>query len=89
MTSTETVNSPDLVFQQYCKEVFGVNRGIYNTIDEWFFQAGAVSVLKRRRLILDFLQDLSEPNPGEKAALLKVGKGGLAPALLAFWKKSA
>ncbi|MBS2967974.1 hypothetical protein J9317_04185 [Metabacillus sp. KIGAM252] len=89
MISTETVNSPDLVFQQYCKEVFGVNRGIYNTIDEWFLQAGAVSVLERRRMIVDFLQDLSEPNPGEKAALLKVGKGGLTTALHAFWKKCA
>ncbi|KZZ84480.1 hypothetical protein [Bacillus sp. SJS] len=89
MITAETVNSPDLVFQQYCKEVFGVNRGIYNTIDEWFFQAGAVSVLERRQIIVNFLQDLSEPNQGEKAALLKVGKGGLVPALYAFWKKCA
>ncbi|WP_338780401.1 hypothetical protein [Metabacillus sp. FJAT-52054] len=54
MITAETVNSPDLVFQQYCKEVFGVNRGIYNTIDEWFFQAGAVSVLERRQIIVNF-----------------------------------
>ncbi|MTH55711.1 hypothetical protein GKZ89_20150 [Bacillus mangrovi] len=89
MISAETVNSPDLVFQQYCKEVYGVNRGVYNTIDEWFFQAGAVSVPERRQLIVDFLNDLSKAAAGGEAVPLKVGKGGLVPALHTFWRTCA
>ena len=51
---------PDLDFVRKAEEKFKVNRGIYNTIDAWFYKNGLEDILKRRRHITQFLRYSSE-----------------------------
>ncbi|MBS4208033.1 hypothetical protein [Bacillus sp. FJAT-50079] len=46
---------PDLEFVRKTKERFNVNRGIYNTIDAWFYTNGFDHIVDRRRHIIMFL----------------------------------
>ena len=50
------VRLPDLSFVRKIEESFHINRGIYNTIDAWFYDNGFIDVLDRRMHILKFLQ---------------------------------
>ena len=50
------VHLPDLSFVRKIEESFSINRGVYNTIDEWFYNYGFKDVLERRMHILKFLQ---------------------------------
>ena len=50
------VHLPDLAFVRKIEESFYINRGIYNTIDAWFYDNGFKDVLERRTHILKFLQ---------------------------------
>ena len=50
------VHLPDLSFVRKIEESFYINRGVYNTIDEWFYNNGFIDVLERRMHILKFLQ---------------------------------
>jgi hypothetical protein len=59
-----------------CNEKYGINRGVYNTIDEWFFKQGLVNILERRKNILSFLEFIkgkTEPKNGR----CNFGHGGL------------
>ncbi|MBM4761162.1 hypothetical protein [Bacillus sp. B15-48] len=78
-----TVHSPDLQFIRYCEEEYGINRGIYNTIDHWFFNNGIQNILKRRKVIIDFLQNSLEPSRQNRK--VKFGHGGLSDSLSDFW----
>lgn len=49
------INLPDILFIKYCNETFGLNRGVYNTIDEWFYTENVKDIKVRRENILDFL----------------------------------
>jgi riboflavin kinase len=81
-----TVHSPDLQFIQYCEEEYGINRGVYNTIDKWFFNNGIQNILKRRKTIIHFLQNLEDPRQANKTNRLKFGHGGLTISLINFWE---
>lgn len=79
-----SVHSTDLSFMQFCEKEFGINRGIYNTIDNWFFNIGIKNLLKRRKTIIVFLQGLQKKDnkPQNK---VKFGHGGLSLCLGEFW----
>ncbi|WP_249306109.1 hypothetical protein [Lederbergia citrea] len=47
---------PDLDFVRQTKEKFSVNRGVYNTIDSWFYENGLVNIVDRRHHITAFLE---------------------------------
>ncbi|MFC6603187.1 hypothetical protein ACFQDF_19260 [Ectobacillus funiculus] len=36
LKQNEYLNLPDLQFFNWCNQQYRLNRGIYNTIDEWF-----------------------------------------------------
>jgi riboflavin kinase len=84
----KTVNMTDLSFAELCKAKYGVNRGIYNTIDSWFFEKGLENILLRREMILNFLEflcsrfEIKVKNDGIK---LKTGNGGLTHSLERYW----
>ncbi|MCP8971072.1 hypothetical protein [Ectobacillus ponti] len=46
---------PDLLFIERCREQFGINRGVYNTIDIWMFHHGWTDVVELRERIQEFL----------------------------------
>ena len=76
------IHLPDLQFVQFCEERFGLNRGIYNTIDSWFFHKGIIDIVNRRKTIVHFLENIAQPTQNGK---LKFGHGGLSSYLSAYW----
>ncbi|WP_010676983.1 hypothetical protein [Bacillus timonensis] len=75
-------NLPDLSFVQYCIQKYGINRGVFNTIDSWFFEDGLLDIKDRRQTILLFLQYVSFSK--EKNDKIKFGNGGLTLKLVEF-----
>lgn len=75
----DILNIPDLAFVRYCQKNYGVNRGVYNTIEQWFYECGISKVQERRAMILLFLKQLKTSN--EKC---KFGAGGLKQHLQIF-----
>jgi riboflavin kinase len=56
---TVDVHLPDLSFVRKIEESFYINRGVYNTIDAWFYDNEFLDVTERRTHILNFLQYIS------------------------------
>lgn len=79
----DVLNLPDLAFVRYCQKNYRVNRGVYNTIEQWFYECGISKVQERRALILLFLKQLTSSN--EKCTF---GAGGLKQHLQFFWLSS-
>ncbi|MEK8128456.1 RNA-binding protein [Paenibacillus filicis] len=77
------VQLPDIQFVTYCFEHYGLNRGIYNTVDEWLYEYGIRDIIARRGLIVDFLESLQGPDRS-RGSYLKFGKGGLTRQLSDF-----
>ncbi|MFC5591467.1 riboflavin kinase [Sporosarcina soli] len=78
------IHLPDLSFVQWFDTEFGINRGVFNTIDAWFYQKGVKQITKRRRYILKFILNLDRHN-GKKPKVT-FGDGGLIPSLTNFWE---
>lgn len=79
----QTVHLPDLHFVQLCEKEFGLNRGVYNTIDFWFFTKGITDIRNRREQILHFLK--SVPASSIQKGKIKFGHGGLSACLEGYW----
>lgn len=81
------LNLPDLHFFYWCNEQFSVNRGVYNTIDRWFYENGIIEVIFRRMYILSFLKFVSEAGlKAEEQKFIRFGNGGLINQLTKFIK---
>ncbi|WP_233549453.1 hypothetical protein [Lysinibacillus yapensis] len=78
----QVLHLPDLQFSQLCQQQFSINKGIYNTIDSWFYHNGVINILDRRQMILQFM---SIHTQDETSA--KFGPGGLSKKLEDFWDK--
>lgn len=76
VTIEKLIHLPDLSFIRVCNEDYGINRGLYNTIDKFFYERGFERIIDRRKDILYFLDyvqkdaDLNNKRP-------KFGSGGL------------
>lgn len=79
----QIVHFTDLLFVDYCEKQFGVNKGIYNTIESWFYKKGHVDIVERRKTVLRFLQFVDGSNR-ENNRKLKFGHRGLVPKLDEF-----
>ncbi|MGG1572005.1 hypothetical protein [Fictibacillus sp. NRS-1165] len=83
------VNLTDLEFTGLCKERYGVNKGLYNTIENYFAKQGVRNILYRRVYILEFLADVqSKKGKESRGAHVSFGTGGLARALHTFFIKN-
>lgn len=69
---------PDLQFINWCSSQYGINRGIYNTIDAWMYEYGILELKERRKMMILFLQQACQRDED------KFGKGGLARNLEQF-----
>lgn len=74
------INLPDLLFIKYCEETFGLNRGVYNVIDEWFYKKDVKDIKMRREKILEFLL-FAKSTLNSLNGKLKFGKGNLVNLL--------
>ena len=79
-THEEMLNLPDILFARLCESKFAINKGVYNTIDNWFFEKGIVQITSRRELILTFFQSIYI-----QQTKVKFGPGGLTMKLDTFW----
>lgn len=80
------IHLPDLLFVQWCEKEYGINRGVYNTIDFWFYQKGVKEVTQRRRYALNFFLSLNQHS--DKKTRVKFGHGGLTTSLKHYWNLS-
>jgi hypothetical protein len=78
------IHLTDLSFEKYCQEKFGINRGVYNTIDSWFYNKGVADIVARRKTIIRFLQ-YSHGKSAANGQSLKFGHGGLRSRLDEYW----
>ncbi|MEK4031451.1 hypothetical protein MKZ02_23745 [Pseudobacillus sp. FSL P4-0506] len=72
----ENIHLNDLSFIRLCSDNYGINKGIYNTIDAWFYNQGVTNILDRRKNILLFLEYLKRKR-NKAQSKQKFGNGGL------------
>jgi hypothetical protein len=56
----EIIHLPDFQFVSLCRDNFGLNKGVYNEIDSWFFENGFKNIADRRKEILLFLNSKTD-----------------------------
>lgn len=44
LDNSEYLNLPDLQFFLWCQQQYKLNKGVYNTIDSWFYEYGIVHI---------------------------------------------
>lgn len=86
ITKNNVVHYTDFSFQKFCEDKYGVNRGVYNTIDRWFYEKGLVNILNRRLLVLEFLNYVANSRSHNKSKI-RFGNGGLTNQLNEFFEK--
>lgn len=85
LKQNEYLNLPDLQFFNWCNEQYRLNRGIYNTIDEWFYDYGIKEILSRRIYILAFLGFVKETEQeSDQHKFMRFGNRGLTKQLTEF-----
>lgn len=85
LVELDVLHYPDLQFFKLCYERFGVNRGVFNTIDNWLYEHGATNVYSRRKLVIDFLHYAVRLQPtNERTKFIKFGQGTLTTRLMEF-----
>ncbi|MGG3470354.1 hypothetical protein ABES02_23070 [Neobacillus pocheonensis] len=90
LAASKYLNLPDLQFFIWCNQQYGVNRGIYNTIDQWFFDYGIVNIYCRRIQLLGFLDyEKDELYESNKHKFIRFGHGGLTKRLNQFLNNDA
>lgn len=77
----------DYSFQKLCEKKYGVNRGVYNAIDKWFYENGIKNINKRRKEILSFLSYAALSLDNNPLPKIKFGNGGLTIKLNEFWNQ--
>lgn len=83
LISEHQFNITDLSFFKICHEKYGINKGVYNCIDAWFYNEGLIDIIHRRKTILSFLRFV-QINSGMNS--IKFGHGGLTPRLNEYMK---
>lgn len=83
----EYLHLPDLQFFKWCNQQYGVNKGVYNTIDDWLYHFGISDILSRRIQLLEFLEFAKSTGIDEgKHKFIRFGNGGLVRKLHDFTK---
>lgn len=79
---------PDSQFFTWCQSLYGINKGIYNTIDLWFYESNKRDILSRRRCIVEFLTFVISCKMNRNHHYsLRFGHGGLVKKLREFSEK--
>ncbi|WP_445490095.1 hypothetical protein [Niallia sp. 03133] len=79
------LNLPDLLFYNNCNRKYRINRGVFNTVDNWFYEYGVINIVYRRIYILAFFDFVKDRNIGPNSQkFIKFGQGGLTASLKEF-----
>jgi riboflavin kinase len=85
LEKSEYLNLPDLNFFLRCQQQYRVNKGVFNTIDHWFYEYGMVNIIHRRIYLLAFLEYVTDGNSKpDHHKYIKFGNGGLTRRLHQF-----
>lgn len=79
MKQQELLNLPDLAFVRYCEKTYHINKGVYNTIEHWFYVHDLSTIVERRKIILLFLEKNCH-----SSKKIQFGAGGLKVRLEKF-----
>ena|GEM_PF-1598275 len=82
----EYLHLPNVRFYHWCEAQYGLNKGIFNTIDDWFYEHGIENILFRRAYLIAFLELASAQSAKEERKLVRFGSGGLSAKLHEFLK---
>ncbi|EGQ26487.1 hypothetical protein ABZ756_10170 [Mammaliicoccus sciuri] len=82
----KAIHLPDIAFVRLCNDRFGVNKGLYNTIDTFFYDRGFEEILERRKNVLVFLEYIKRTS-GTKEQRVKFGSGGLSLKIEEYLKE--
>jgi riboflavin kinase len=89
LQQNEYLNLPDLQFFLWCHQNFKLNRGVYNTIDTWFYNYGVNHIIHRRMFILSFLNFVNESSQDQgNQKFLRFGNGGLTSKLHQYMEET-
>ena len=83
MNIEKVIDIPDSSLVSMCTKTYGLNKGIYNKIDEWFYLVGIVNIKERRKNIILFLEHTQKRKSDEQNEM-KFGSGGLRTAFNIF-----
>jgi riboflavin kinase len=90
LVNQDVVHQPDFQFASWCRRLFGINRGIYNTIDECLFRFGLKDIVTRRITIISFLTYVHQSRVDDRRGnKIKFGKGMLIATLTRFLNKES
>ncbi|MDQ0268829.1 hypothetical protein [Cytobacillus purgationiresistens] len=79
------LNLPDLQFFNWCSENFKINKGVFNTVDEWFYKNGVENIMVRRIYLLAFFEYVAANSENvNKQKVIRFGHGGLIRKLQDF-----
>nr|WP_295970896.1 hypothetical protein [uncultured Bacillus sp.] len=82
------LNLPDLHFFLSCQNRYKINKGIYNTIDNWFYEYGIVPIIHRRIHIIAFLDYVNQNKDSISHKYVRFGNGGLTKKLNEFTEET-
>lgn len=89
LEKSEYLNLPDIEFFLLCEQQYWVNKGVYNTIDKWFYHDGIVNIIHRRIYLLAFLEFVTETYSKQgHHKYIRFGHGGLTNKLQEFMKET-
>ncbi|MBM7599219.1 hypothetical protein JOC34_001587 [Virgibacillus halotolerans] len=77
------IHLPDRKFIDWCIEEYSVNQGIFNVIDQWFFDYGLENIIVRRKAIISFLLH-ANLHVSKGKTYIQFGKGGVKKSLHYF-----
>ncbi|WP_199203743.1 hypothetical protein [Sporosarcina sp. P16b] len=80
------IHLTDIAFVRLCSDRFGVNKGVYNTIDTFFYDRGFEDIVERRKNVLVFLEYIKRTGNGEEQRV-KFGSGGLSLKIEEYLKE--
>lgn len=82
------IHLPDKKFVDWCFEHYSINRGVFNVIDNWFFEYGIHNIINRRTTMIEYLKYL-QANESQTCnkKYFQFGKGGVKNSLYYFVKK--
>ncbi|MEC2074553.1 hypothetical protein [Metabacillus fastidiosus] len=82
--NSKYLNLPDIAFFKWCSERFSINKGVFNTIDNWFYYEGIEEIILRRLYILAFLDFVQTTLGNQGLKFIRFGHGGLTKRLNEF-----
>lgn len=77
------IHLPDKEFVDWCIVKYSVNRGVFNVIDQWFFDYGLENIIVRRKTIISFLSHVNINFPTVNT-YVRFGSGGVKKSLSYF-----